>query len=351
MKETAMLRATTRLLILLPCIAALYGCATVSITSDPPGAEIVCSPTGTPPWQPWPPQAPKPLTTPARKWVHPDPYYFVRVQQNGYYLTTPTFLDVGLGKRQRVHFQLDPTPELFARRQRERGLVLFEGQWVNPKELNLVEYQGRWMRPAEKFKLEQEAKGLIFHKQLGRWMTRQEMEQIEAEEKQAQGLVRFKSQWVTPVEANLQELIDRQAARLAASTATYELRIDRMGPMFNPGAELRITDLSGHPLEILLSGPQSRRSRVPPYNTMAIQTLPGSYTLVVQQSDSRRTGLMAVGKIQMEPQNRYSTTYRGGPTSTSIPLALPAASDLKDESPRIKLSLKPIDTPPMPDRK
>ena len=341
-----MLRVIIQLLVLLLWIGAISGCATVSVTSDPPGAEVVCSPTGMPPWQAWPPQTLKSVTTPARRWIRPDPYYFVRVHKDGYYPPPPAFVDVGVWRRQQLHFQLEPTPEFFARRQRERGLVLFEGQWVKPEERDLVEYQGKWIRSAEKFKLEQEAKGLVFHDPLGRWMTPKEKEKIETEEKLSKGLVPFKNQWMTPQEADLQKLIDRQAERIIASTTTYELRIERIGPVFTSGSELRVTDLSGHPLEVLLSGPQSRRTQVIPYNTVTIQTLPGTYTLVVQQADSRPTGLVGVGRVRLALKNRYSTTYRGGPQTTRIPLILPGTSESKAESPGIKAAPPPIAAPP-----
>lgn len=320
---------------------AISACAMVSVTSDPPGAEITYSPTGTPPWRPWPPETSKALATPAWKWVRPDPYYFVRVHKDGHYSTAPLLVEAGLWRHQKLHFRLDPTPDLFARQQRERGLVLYEGQWVNPKEHDLAEYQGKWMRRAEKLKLEQEAKGLVFHETLRQWMTRQEMEKIEAEKKRKQGLVYLKGQWMPPQEADLQKLIDRQAQRIAASTATYELHIERLGPMFTPDAELRMTDLSGHPLEVLLSGPNSRRAQVLPYNGVVIQTLPGTYTLVVLQTDSRRDGLVGVGRVQMAPKNRYSTTYRGAPTRIQIPLVLPATSEQEKVSPPDRMSPEP----------
>ena len=341
-----MRRATLRFVPTLACIAAISGCAAVRITSDPPGADVVCSPTGTPPWLPWPPQESRPLTTPVRKWIRPDPYYFVRANKDGYFPAPPQFMDVGPWRRQHLHFRLEPTLELFARQQRERGLVLYSGQWLNPKEHDLVEYQGKWMPTAEKFKREQQAKGLVFHDGLSRWMTPKEKEAIEAEEKRAKGLVEFKGQWLTPLEADLQQLIDRQTERIAASTVTYELRVELIGPVFTSGSELRVTDLSGHLLEVLASGPQSRRSQVPPYNTATIQCLPGTYTLVVMQADAHRTGQVGIGRIRLAAKSRYSATYRGGPQTTRIPLVLPATSELRTEPPGAKAPPPPVVAPP-----
>ena len=331
------MRIASTCIVLLVFVFALGGCATVTITSDPSNAEVIYSPTGTPPWLPWPPQASTPATTPARKWLRPDPFYFVRVRKDGYYLPPPQFLDMGVWRRQEVRFQLEPTPELFARQQRARGLVLFHGEWVKPEEHNLVEYQGTWITAADKSKLEQQAKGLVFHDALQRWMTPQERERLDAEERRAKGLILVKGQWMTPLEADIQTLIDREAERTLASTVTYELRIERIGPVFTSGTELRVTDLSGHLLEALLSGPQSRRAQVIPYNTVTIQSLPGTYTLVVRQADARPTGLVGVSKVRLAAKNRYSATYRGGPQTTRFPLILPGTKESKVEPPESKV--------------
>ncbi len=302
----------------------------VSITSDPAGADIVWPRTGTGPWQPWPPESAQPAQTPATRSVRADPFYFVRVQKEGYHPVTPVFVDAGPMKRQRVHFQLEPTRQMFESLQRERGLVLFEGQWVDPREKGLVEDQGRWMLPAEKTALEQKAKGLVFYEPEGRWMLPAEIEAIETRRMTARGLIRFKDQWMTPLEADMQKLIDRQAAQALESSPVAELRIERIGPIFTANAELRLTDLAGQPLDVLLSGPQSRIVRVPAYNSISTQTLPGMYVVAVREANPPNR-FLAVGKIRLEAKNRYSTTYRGAPSARkSGPFPLPTAEGRKE---------------------
>jgi len=325
-------RVAIRRMLLLPALAALGGCAMVTITSEPSGAEITCSRTGQAPWKPWPPGAAKPALTPARRPIRSDPYYFVRVQKEGYHPVQPVFLDAGPMRRQRAQFQLEPTPELFARRQQERGLVLFEGRWVEPKKQGLVEYQGKWMRPAEKQRLEMQARGMVFYEPQARWMTPKQIEALEAKQKQDQGLVFYKGQWMKPFQADLQKLVDERAEKTAASSATFELRIERIGPVFTAGAELRITDLAGHPLEVLLSGPESHLAYVLPYNSMTTQTLPGNYLLVVRQADSR-TGVAAVARVRLEAKSRYSATYRGVPVVRPKSFVLPRPGEIRIEPP------------------
>ncbi|MCX8037014.1 MAG: hypothetical protein N3D11_08200 [Candidatus Sumerlaeia bacterium] len=324
-------RTLFRGLVLLAGALACSSCAVVSVTSDPAGAEIVYSRTGTGPWQPWPPESGQPAQTPATRSVRADPFYFIRVQKEGYHPVTPVFVDAGPMKRQHVHFQLEPTRQMFEAMQRERGLVLFQGEWVDPKEKGLVEYQGRWMLPAEKTALEQKAKGLVFYEPEGRWMLPAEIEAIEARRMTAQGLIRFKDQWMTPLEADMQKLIDRQVAKAVESSPTAELRIERIGPVFTANAELRLTDLAGKPLEVLLSGPQSRILRVPAYNSLSTQTLPGQYVVAVREAEPPGR-FLAIGKVRLEAKNRYSTTYRGATAvKKSIPPALPALEGRKNE--------------------
>jgi len=322
-----------RILVVLALPAVLAGCAMVSVESTPPGAEVVCSPTGMPPWKPWPGGIPerkrlihrvfhilhikyndtqKPTKTPAKRIVRAERYYFLRVHKDGYFPVKPAFVDVGPFRRQRFVFHLQPTPETFARLQRERGFVFYKGRWVKPQAEGLVEYKGKWMRPEEKFRLEQQAKGLVFYEAEGRWVTPAEKERLEAERMRAKGFVRFKGRWVSPQEAELERLIDRQAERFAASSKTLTLRVERIGPVFSPNPQLRVADLSGHPLELLLSGPQSHRVRVEPYKSVAVQTLPGTYTLVLVEAD-RKGVPPAVGVLYLLPKNRYSANYRGIP--------------------------------------
>lgn len=333
-----MVGAARRVVLLLASVALLGGCAYVRITSNPPDAQIFYSKTGMEPWKPWPPEASRPSKTPARKLVISDPYYFVRVQKEGYHPVCPEFLDVGWLRRQHVHFDLEPTPELFAQMQRERGLVLYDGRWVRPEEEGLVEYKGRWMRPEEKFKLEQIDKGLVFYKAEQRWVTPEEMRRLEAKLMRKLGFVLFKNRWVRPQEAELEKLIDRQAQRLAATTGTFQLRIERIGPVFTSATQLRVADLTGNQLEVLLSGPQSQRVRVHPYNSVTIQSLPGTYTLVVQPV-GRPGGRIGVARVRLAPRTRYSASYRGGPKRRlpiirpSVPAAPPGPAPGSDRTP------------------
>jgi len=329
-REEGMRDSGKRLCLLLPCILALGGCAMVTVTSEPRSAEITYSLTGTPPWRPWPPGRTKPRLTPAHQSVRAEPYYFVRVSKEGYYPAPPAFVDVGFLRRQKLHFQLEPTSATFAQLQRARGYVLFEGRWVKPAEKGLVEYQSRWMRPADKFKLEQEAKGLVYYAEEKRWMTPKEKEELEAARKQAQGFVRFKGQWLTPREVDIQRGIDQLAQQIAASSPTFPLRIERIGSVFTSDAELRVTDLTGYLLEVLLSGPQSRSALAQPYNSVMIEALPGSYTLVIRQAD-RPGGLAGVGKVALEPKGRYSATYRGAPVPRAALRYLPRTKEIKIE--------------------
>ncbi|MEW6745118.1 MAG: hypothetical protein AB1486_20380 [Planctomycetota bacterium] len=91
---------------------------------------------------------------------------------------------------------------------RELGRVRYKDRWVTPEEkerleaeerkaqmraMGLVEYQGRWVTPEEKEQLEQ---GMVLHE--GQWLP-------EAEARRAQGLQRYRDRWVKTVDRPLLE--------------------------------------------------------------------------------------------------------------------------------------------------
>jgi len=306
----------------------LGGCARVSIESDPAEAAVMYSLTGAAPWQPWPPDADEAEQTPAGLWTRPDPYYYVRVEREGYYPVRPVFVDVGLLRRQAIHFDLEPTPELFAQMQREKGLVLFEGEWVDPNVAGLVEYEGQWMRPEERTRRENLARGLVLYEPENRWVTPAEHEALVAKANLAKGLVPLKGRWWTPAEAQEQEALDREAQRLAATSGTFEIRADRIGPVFTSGSQLQVADLTGRPLEVILSGPVSRRARVEPYNSTTIETEPGTYTLVIREGEAGDDAAAGVGRVRLTPQSRYSATFRGEPSGEPYPIEIPPLDTL-----------------------
>ena len=308
-------RKVGQFLLLLPWIAAVSGCALVTVTSDPPGAEIICSTTGAGPWEPWPPGTSKLRTTPTRKLTSSERYYFVRVRKEGYYPVRPELVDAGPLQRRRLHFKLDLTPQA-------KGLVLYEpeGRWVTPDEgerleaeskraQGLVQYQGEWMSPDEKFARQQHERGCVLFE--GRWVKPDE-----------EDLVRFKDQYMKREEAKRQREIDDEVQQIVASATTFPLRFE---PISRPSdvAQLRVADHTKHPIEVLLSGPQSHRVVVTRSAPVTIQSLPGIYVLVIREID-RQTGRAGVAEVELVPRQSRLVIYRGEPADGEFSRSLPA---------------------------
>lgn len=319
-----MVREAWRFFALVGCLAVFHGCSMVTITSEPQGAEILYSPSGGAPWRPWPPtkaelETPpeqqaavaKPKTTPEHEITPPEPYYYVRVQKDGYYPVAPQFVDAGLFRRQHLHFDLEPRPETL-------GLVWYNGRWVRPDKEGLVNYLGTWMSAREKFDREQREKGLVYDEEEKRWMTPQEKQKRVAARMQAKGLVHFKGRWLTPQEAQQEQWINDQVLRLAASGTTFALSIDRFGALFGSDLHLEavaglvIRDASGHPLDVLLSGPESRRLRIEGRGRKVFLLPIGTYTVAIREVD-RPTAPVGIGEVDLVAKTRYLAVYRGGP--------------------------------------
>lgn len=305
-----------RVLIPILLLMSLAGCASVKITSDPSGAEIYYSETGIEPWKPWPPGSDQPQSTPDTKVTKPEPFLYVRVEKDGYYPVRPVFLDAGILRRQRVHFLLDQT---FRQQQLDKGLVIYQNEWITPE---------------EKFQREQEAKGLFLHEPSGRWVTEPEMEALKAEAKRAagyvwyldawvkpeeEGLVQYKTRWMKPEEAERQRRIDRRVQDILASGKTVPLQLTRTRPTVTEGTQLWIADLTGHPLEVLISGLVSQEDVVLAYNKVTLESEPGTYTVVLRDMDRPEVPASVV-TMEFKTKQSYSWAYHGpnSPTKASV---------------------------------
>lgn len=165
-------------------LLTLCGCATttpVTIDSTPQDATIFSSKENTGPWEVWKKDEGRHVT-PSRSKVPVGEYYWVKVSKEDYLDSEPTFFRAEPDQEVKLDFDLEMDPETFAELQREKGLVLYEGKWVDPKAKDLVEHEGKWVDPG--------AYGLV--KYQGRWV-----------DPDASGLIRYQGRWVDPGEEGL----------------------------------------------------------------------------------------------------------------------------------------------------
>ena len=302
-----MLRDGWKMGALIACLTLVSGCSRITITSEPGGAQILYSPAGSPPWMSWPPKRSTAKMTPGRALSRPEPYYYVRVEKEGYHPAPPKFIDVGLLRHQYVHFDLKPRPETL-------GLVWYGGRWVDPKQARLVRYRDQWMSVGEKSEREQREKGLVFDAVDNRWMPPEERRKRVEARMREQNLAPWKGRWVKADELEEAKAIDQEVQRLADSDRTFPVSAERVGAVVDAltTAQLHLTNLFPRPLEVLLSGPQSRRVQLEGRGRATFVVPAGTYRLVVREME-RPGAAVGVATLELAARTRYLAICRGGP--------------------------------------
>ncbi len=295
------------------------GCAIVSVESDPPGARLVYSDTGLPPWRPWQPEKGNDIA-PSTSAVRSGALRFMRAEKDGYYPSPPQLVEAFVFKPEKISFKLDPTPELAARQKRDAGFVLYEGQWIRPETKNLVEYKGQWMTGKEKTAREMTEAGLVLFE--GKWVTPDERDRLFAEKQKASGMLLYKGQWVSPDERERQEAIDQiidRALKMKSAPLPAMEKTDRKRP---GEPALVVFNLTGHPLTAYLSGPVSIEISIDSSDYENREIPAGQYKLALKPAESKES--MMVGELTVAPVDSegkgavYSFIYKGKsqPTST-----------------------------------
>jgi len=275
------------------------GCARLQVTSNPQDAFVLWSPDGLKPWRPWPPihwrefgagadAASTPTTPLLERGPHSD-YIFVTVDKPGYYPPRPKLVVMRALRTCQLNFDLQETPEHFAERQRTRGLVLYRGQWVDPKEQGLVEYEGVWMPEAERTRRIMTAKGLVDFN--GNWVTQEEYDALFAAEQRAKGLVEYKDRWMLPGAKAREESIDQSVAAIVALGPPEMFPPKVLGRVDGSLAQFGLNSLAPYPTRWVLSGPSSRAVDLPPTGQMNpedFRLIPGRYTVAVFRVDSAK---------------------------------------------------------------
>ncbi len=311
----------------LACVAVAFlfemGCAIVTVDSNPPGARLVYSETGLPPWRAWQPEKGN-AVAPSTAAVKSGTIRFIRAEKDGFYPSLPQLVEAFAFKPAKISFELAPTPEWKAQQKRAAGFVFYEGEWIRPETKGLVEYKGQWMTREEKDSREKTDAGLVMFE--GRWVAADERDRLFAEKRKAEGLLLYKGQWIAPDELERQEgidqIIDRALKMNSEPLPTIE-KTDRKRP---GEPAIVIFNLTGRPLKAYLSGPISLEIAVGPadYENREIPT--GVYQLALKSTEDGQP--MMVGELtvfSVDSLGRgavYSLIYKGKsePASDVFPL-------------------------------
>ena len=314
------------LFILFIMLLFFLGCCRLVVTSQPEGAAIYYS-TGVGQqieWKPWPPsnKPRKPATTPETRYTFLRNNYFVRVDLPGYYQPEPQLVEMLPLKNFKVAFLLEETPETFAHKQMEKGLVLYKGEWVNPQEKDLIFENGQWFSREEKFVLEQRRRGLILYK--GAWMTPLEKETLIMEEYRQKGFVQYKGEWMEREQFEKEQRIDRTVAELVETSGTQQMESPKVvGIIRGERSKIRLFNGTGNAATFYLSGAESQSIKIEGYDSTVILIPPGEYTILVNeiQYDELQKPIGSLREYvsaTLESGFQYSLSYEGHPLSLPI---------------------------------
>ncbi|MBI5155513.1 hypothetical protein HZA57_09775 [Candidatus Poribacteria bacterium] len=299
------------LLLAATLVLLLAGCSRLTVESTPPGAEVVWSADGVGNWHSWPPvnwsgNAPTSSTalTPLTQRGRYGDALWVTVRKEGFYEPRPQVVQLYTGRHEKLIFDLRETPDAYAARMREQGLVSYNGEWVDPAARGLVEFDGHWLPEAEAFVLSQQAKGLIEYK--GEWLSPAEREARFTSDQQALGLVPFKNRWVTPEVQSSETALDAEVTEAAGGEHDSLEPPKVIGRIEARLAQVQLLNSTGFNVRFLLSGPESRDVLLAPY---------ASYGLVA-------------GERLSVPAGRYKVVAKpltSGLGPAELPASLPSA--------------------------
>lgn len=281
--------------------AGSTGCSRLEVRSDPPGAAVLWSADGLEPYHPWPPKSwelrsssetvteagerARGTFTPFKTSGFFGDTVFVTVEKEGYRRPLPQAVQLYAWRRPEVEFRLRELPETVAERMTDMGLVLYNGEWVDPEKEGLEEYQGVIMAKEEAHVLRQRAAGLVLYD--GDWMTPEEATTREAADMEARGMVRLKGRWVSEAVYEEETVTDRRAAQVRDSKVYPDLPAPRILERTNlQAAEVQVTNSTGQQVEFLFSGPRSRTLLLQPYQSAGFRAddrvsfPPGTYDIV-----------------------------------------------------------------------
>lgn len=307
---------------------AATGCSRLEVVSEPQGAAVLWSADGLDNWQPWPPRAwsdesasgeaaaqrnaSGPATPLKDTGVYGDTVW-ITVQKDGYFRPLPRAAQLYALRREKLVFDLRETPDAYAARRQAEGFVLWRGEWVKPEDHGLAQFADVWMTKEDAFEREQIAKGLVQH--AGEWMTREQAAARFADEQRAKGLVEFKNRWIEPAAKMAEEAIDAELDTLAA-TDPKGLALPRViGPVEGTVSQLQVLNSTSRGIRFVMSGPQSREFRIPPYSSVGLSSEdrlriePGRYELAVMPQAGLEAEGAEASTARVAPEEAYETLY------------------------------------------
>ncbi|MDX2177709.1 MAG: hypothetical protein SF028_14700 [Candidatus Sumerlaeia bacterium] len=325
----------------LAALALAQGCAKLSVRSEPAGAQLLWSPNGLEPFRPWPPTGDGRegnTATPHSEFTTTRDVFFMTVEKEGYRRPLAKLVQLAPLRTARLSFDLEKLPEYEGGLPVRDGLVLYQGEWVDPAAAGLAVHEGRLLGIEQVRAKERLAQGLVEFE--GRDVAPAERDRLWAERQRAEGRTLFKERWLLPEEIAAEEAVDRAAAEINTLDGLADLDAPRvLGRVESAFAQLQLFNNTALPVRVLLSGPSSRELRLEPFGSFgggpgeALYVVAGRYQVVylplendglpaAPESSATRSAAGAEGRtagartaITSQPLAsgfRYSFNYSGG---------------------------------------
>ncbi|MBN1900356.1 hypothetical protein JW926_03410 [Candidatus Sumerlaeota bacterium] len=299
------------------------GCSVIRIESEPSGATLLHSSNGMAPWKKLG-SPDHPLVTPAVLRRFRSDQEFFRVEKSGYASPLPRIAETYPFHRETLHFQLEKTPQTIEREFRDKGYILYQNQWIDPKGAGLVEYKGEWMKPEEKFAAEQKDRGMVLYE--GKWMTLEEKEKAFRAVQTSRGLVSFKERWMTRDEKNQEELIDQKVDEVSSGVHRNPDIPGVVGTITENKTRIRVLNGTGNQIIFYFSGKKSLRVALDPYESQNLDILPGKYRIA--GVGVNRDIQPSFWTFEFKPGFRYSLVEEGEPLQIESAEGLAISPDI-----------------------
>jgi hypothetical protein len=326
-----------KFLVVFLCVSLfLIGCTMVHIESDPSGATVLYSSTGMEPWESLGDKE-NPLRTPALFYRFKRGFYFYKVEKPGYSAPRPRMVETYPFHKENVQFTLSKTQAMIEQEYKDRGFIRLGDKWVDPVKEGLVPYKDKWMPPDEAFAAEQKDKGLVLYQ--GQWIKAEEKDRLIAVEQAAKGLVQYKGEWLLPEEKEREEKADNLVEEIFQKPYRDLIPPNIIGSIPQDLIRIRVLNGTGDKVIYYFSGKKSRGIPLDPYESQIVDFPPGTYRVAV------------MGFTPGDPPACLTFDFKSGIRYSLIEEGMPLASKVKTEKAlsqqeiRIKYEIPELEIP------
>jgi len=291
----------------------VIGCTMIRLESDPSGATVLYSSTGMEPWESLGDKE-NPLRTPALFYRFKRGFWFYKVEKSGYAPSRPRLVETYPFHKESVQFTLSKTQAMIEQEYKDMGFIRLGDKWVDPMKAGLAPYKDTWMKPDEAFAAEQKDKGLVLY--LGQWMKEEEKDRLIAEEEKGKGLVQYKGKWLPPEDKEREESVDNMVEEIYKQSYRTLNPPSLSGTIPQENMRIRVLNGTGDKVIYYFSGKKSRAIPLEPYESQNVDFPAGAYRIAVIGVSPGSAPACLV--YDFKPGIRYSLIEEGVPLASTV---------------------------------